>query len=176
MKHQVIGVVSSAAWVGDGINSGLLGLAYPELTSVTNAGESMKYDPFFFSAVKQKKFSHPCWHLSFSAYNLMLMLNRFFYRARPWHSSRYTLTSCRPSSRVPCLRRHRKCTGDFHLCNRPRPGLFSSDAHADYRPPPDAFLLHRRRAEVRVSQQLRSGHGQQQHYHRQRNNAQPRAE
>ncbi|KAJ7351511.1 acid protease [Mycena albidolilacea] len=59
VKHQVIGVVSSAAWVGDGINSGLLGLAYPELTSVTNAGESMKYDPFFFSAVKQKKISHP---------------------------------------------------------------------------------------------------------------------
>ncbi|KAJ7794320.1 acid protease [Mycena olivaceomarginata] len=48
VKHQVIGVVSSAAWVGDGINSGLLGLAYPELTSVTNAGE-----------IKQKKISHP---------------------------------------------------------------------------------------------------------------------
>ncbi|KAF8121726.1 aspartic peptidase domain-containing protein, partial [Mycena galopus ATCC 62051] len=40
---------------------GILGLAYPELTSVTSnpKGASMKYDPFFFSAVKQKRVSHP---------------------------------------------------------------------------------------------------------------------
>ncbi|KAJ7619810.1 acid protease [Mycena polygramma] len=52
VKHQEIGVVSSAAWSGDGINSGLLGLAYPFLTSVTNTtqGQSIQYNPFFFNA------------------------------------------------------------------------------------------------------------------------------
>ncbi|KAF7332955.1 Acid protease [Mycena venus] len=61
VKHQEIGVVSSAAWVGDGINSGLLGLAYPELTSVTNDidHQDMKYNPFFFNAVKQKLVPYP---------------------------------------------------------------------------------------------------------------------
>ncbi|KAJ6544502.1 aspartic peptidase domain-containing protein [Mycena capillaripes] len=61
VKTQEIGVVSSAAWVGDGINTGLLGLAYPFLTSVTNKshGQSIKYNPFFFNAVKQKRVPHP---------------------------------------------------------------------------------------------------------------------
>lgn len=61
VTHQEIGVVSSAAWVGDGINSGLLGLAYPSLTSVHGQyGQKMQYNPFFFSAVKQNQVPHPC--------------------------------------------------------------------------------------------------------------------
>ncbi|KAJ7884939.1 acid protease [Mycena leptocephala] len=61
VTHQEIGVVSSAAWVGDGINTGLLGLAYPHLTSVFNTshGENLQYNPFFFNAVKQNLVSHP---------------------------------------------------------------------------------------------------------------------
>ncbi|KAJ6464864.1 acid protease [Mycena sanguinolenta] len=59
VKRQEIGVVSSAAWSGDGINSGLLGLAYPGLTSVTSEGTQTKYNPFFFSAVQEKQVSHP---------------------------------------------------------------------------------------------------------------------
>ncbi|KAJ7027024.1 acid protease [Mycena alexandri] len=59
VKHQEIGVVSNASWVGDGINTGLLGLAYPWLTSVTNSkgGNKLQYNPFFFNAVKQKQVS-----------------------------------------------------------------------------------------------------------------------
>ncbi|KAJ7249768.1 aspartic peptidase domain-containing protein [Mycena haematopus] len=59
VKHQEIGVVSLAAWAGDGINSGLLGLAYPGLTSVTKNSEGMNYNPFFFSAVQERQVSHP---------------------------------------------------------------------------------------------------------------------
>ncbi|KAJ6616971.1 acid protease [Mycena sp. CBHHK59/15] len=61
VKQQEIGTPSLAAWQGDGINSGLLGLAYSGLTSVYNTTDPTKashanhlsYDPFFFTAVKQ---------------------------------------------------------------------------------------------------------------------------
>ncbi|KAJ7643179.1 acid protease [Mycena rosella] len=61
VTHQEIGMVASAAWTGDGINTGLLGLAYPSLTSVENTshGQGMLYNPFFFNAVKQNKIPHP---------------------------------------------------------------------------------------------------------------------
>jgi len=60
---QEIGVPTLAAWEGDGINTGLIGLAFPDLTSVYNTTDPTKasaenqlpYDPFFFSAVKEKK-------------------------------------------------------------------------------------------------------------------------
>ncbi|KAJ7620402.1 acid protease [Roridomyces roridus] len=67
VTHQEIGVVSQAAWMGDGVNSGLLGLAYPALTSVVNSSnhdDPILYDPFFFNAVKQKKVSHPYFSVS----------------------------------------------------------------------------------------------------------------
>ncbi|KAJ7616523.1 acid protease [Roridomyces roridus] len=54
VTHQEIGVVSKAAWMGDGVNSGLLGLAYPALTSVVNSSNPenpILYDPFFFNAL-----------------------------------------------------------------------------------------------------------------------------
>ncbi|KAK7001699.1 acid protease [Favolaschia claudopus] len=58
VTHQEIGLVSSAAWVGDGINSGLLGLAYPQLTSVSNKsnpGETATYYPVLSMAFQQKR-------------------------------------------------------------------------------------------------------------------------
>ncbi|KAJ7469827.1 acid protease [Mycena galericulata] len=73
VTHQEIGLVTSAAWVGDGINTGLLGLAYPLLTSVSNAstgsganghGAQMPYDPWFFSAVKQGRVREPYFSLA----------------------------------------------------------------------------------------------------------------
>ncbi|KAJ6616852.1 aspartic peptidase domain-containing protein [Mycena sp. CBHHK59/15] len=64
VTHQEIGVVSSAAWVGDGINTGLMGLAYPSLTSVRSGSKKLPYNPFFFNAVKQRKVSHPYFSLS----------------------------------------------------------------------------------------------------------------
>ncbi|KAF7308959.1 Acid protease [Mycena kentingensis (nom. inval.)] len=59
VPNQVIGLVNKAAWVGDGINTGLLGLAYPSLTSVKSVahGDRKQYPPFFFNAVQQKKIS-----------------------------------------------------------------------------------------------------------------------
>ncbi|KAJ7174692.1 aspartic peptidase domain-containing protein [Mycena filopes] len=65
VKHQEIGVVSNASWAGDGINTGLLGLAYPWLTSVTStAGKKLQYNPFFFNAVKQRQVAHPYFSLA----------------------------------------------------------------------------------------------------------------
>lgn len=68
VPKQEFGLVNKAAWVGDGVNSGLLGLCFPNLTSVytgTNASDDTSannepYKPFFFSAVKDKLVSKPC--------------------------------------------------------------------------------------------------------------------
>lgn len=87
MKNQEIGLVTRAAWNGDGesmclrivffvryrtrigISSGLVGLAYPDLTSVfagTNAsqddfpGNSVTYAPFPFRAVETGQLKDPC--------------------------------------------------------------------------------------------------------------------
>lgn len=66
-KNQTIGLVDSAAWLGDGTSSGLLGFAYPALTSVYSGSDPnsdstsnlLEYDPFFYTAVKQGR-SQPC--------------------------------------------------------------------------------------------------------------------
>ncbi|KAF8315777.1 aspartic peptidase domain-containing protein [Cantharellus anzutake] len=62
VTHQEIGLVTHASWHGDEINTGLLGLAYPGLTSVHDrkTGDQVIYDPLFFSAVKQSAVPHPC--------------------------------------------------------------------------------------------------------------------
>ncbi|KAJ7483177.1 acid protease [Mycena latifolia] len=67
VKQQEVATPDLAAWNGDGVNSGLLGLAYPGLTSVYNTTDPMKassanhipYDPFFFTAVKQSMVTNP---------------------------------------------------------------------------------------------------------------------
>jgi hypothetical protein len=67
VTNQEIGVVNKAAWSGDSITSGLLGLAYPGLTSVYNSSNPLNdslatsevYSPYFFTAVKEKKVN-PC--------------------------------------------------------------------------------------------------------------------
>ncbi|KAJ7770307.1 acid protease, partial [Mycena maculata] len=66
VTHQEIGIVSHAAWIGDGINTGLLGLAYPFLTSVASTahGQQMQYNPFFFNAVQQNKVPQPYFSLA----------------------------------------------------------------------------------------------------------------
>ncbi|KAJ7466275.1 aspartic peptidase domain-containing protein [Mycena galericulata] len=64
---QEIGVPNLAAWEGDSVNTGLIGLAFPDLTSVYNttdptkasAANNLPYNPFFISAVKQKKVKNP---------------------------------------------------------------------------------------------------------------------
>jgi hypothetical protein len=67
VTSQEVGVVTNAAWEGDSVSSGLIGLAYPGLTSVFNGtnpdndsdGNLEEYNPFFFTAVKEGKVSNP---------------------------------------------------------------------------------------------------------------------
>lgn len=55
VPRQQVALVESAAWNGDGITSGLMGLAYPAITSSSNrtTGFGVQYDPWFTTAVKQ---------------------------------------------------------------------------------------------------------------------------
>ncbi|KAF7315938.1 Acid protease [Mycena indigotica] len=67
VKNQELGFPTLAAWEGDGVNTGLIGLAFPDLTSVYNTTDPTKassanqipYDPLFVSAVKQKRVKAP---------------------------------------------------------------------------------------------------------------------
>lgn len=72
VPKQEFGVVNAAAWEGDGINSGLIGLCFPNITSVytgtdpdadSNANNE-PYNPFFFNAVKDKLVSKSCEYMS----------------------------------------------------------------------------------------------------------------
>ncbi|KAF8183823.1 acid protease [Mycena galopus ATCC 62051] len=72
ITQQEIGTPDRAAWDGDGVNSGLLGLGFSSLTSVYNTSDFTKtsnknhipYDPFFFTAVKQGAVTHPFFSLA----------------------------------------------------------------------------------------------------------------
>ncbi|KAJ7478969.1 acid protease [Mycena latifolia] len=63
VTKQEIGVPTVAGWAGDGLTSGILGLAFPDATSVYNttnlqdisSSTSLIYNPFFFTAVQEKK-------------------------------------------------------------------------------------------------------------------------
>ncbi|KAK7045280.1 acid protease [Favolaschia claudopus] len=67
VAKQEIGVPTLTAWEGDGINTGLIGLAFPGLTSVFNTTDPTKasnanqlpYSPLFLSGVAQKKVKNP---------------------------------------------------------------------------------------------------------------------
>lgn len=68
VKKQEIGLVTDAAWEGDGVNTGLMGLAYSGLTSVYNGTDPDKdssstaahYSPLFSTAVSDGVVSQPC--------------------------------------------------------------------------------------------------------------------
>ncbi|KAJ7107936.1 aspartic peptidase domain-containing protein [Mycena epipterygia] len=67
--QQEIGVPTLNAFLGDGVSEGVLGLAFPGLTSVyttNNASElvQMQYTPFFLNAVQQKKVKNPFFSIS----------------------------------------------------------------------------------------------------------------
>ncbi|KAF7795741.1 hypothetical protein EIP86_006908 [Pleurotus ostreatoroseus] len=67
VAHQEISLATNAAWEGDTVNTGLIGLAYPGLTSVYNgtnpdldsASNNLPYNPFFFTAVQEKAVKEP---------------------------------------------------------------------------------------------------------------------
>lgn len=54
VPQQEVALVRYAAWEGDGHSSGLVGLAYPAVTSATNrtSGEAAEYSPLFTSMVR----------------------------------------------------------------------------------------------------------------------------
>lgn len=69
VAKQEIGIVTNAAWEGDGFNTGLMGLASPNLTSVFRGTDpdddefpqtQIPYNPVFYSAVQQGVVSNPC--------------------------------------------------------------------------------------------------------------------
>ncbi|KAJ7787523.1 acid protease [Mycena olivaceomarginata] len=67
VSHQEFAVPDSIAGLsGNGILSGLLGLAFPSLTAVHNITDGTRalYDPFFFTAVKQKKLKNSIFSVS----------------------------------------------------------------------------------------------------------------
>lgn len=55
VAQQEVALVDYAAWSGDGHSSGLLGLAYPSITSATNrtTGKGVEYNPLFTNMVDQ---------------------------------------------------------------------------------------------------------------------------
>jgi len=67
VKSQEIGLVTQAAWTGDGENTGIMGLAYPALTHVYSGNNPAAdvpsnprtYNPLFFTAVLNKVVSNP---------------------------------------------------------------------------------------------------------------------
>ncbi|KAF7332948.1 Acid protease [Mycena venus] len=67
VSHQEICLPTQARYEGDGIFSGILGLAFPAGINVFNTtvpanasdGNRLPFDPFFFSAVKEKKVKRP---------------------------------------------------------------------------------------------------------------------
>ncbi|KAI4162983.1 MAG: hypothetical protein LQ342_003494 [Letrouitia transgressa] len=63
IKDQLIGIVENAAWLGDGITSGLIGLAFPSLTNAfagadpkkVNKSDPLIYNPIFTNLYKEGK-------------------------------------------------------------------------------------------------------------------------
>lgn len=75
VSHQEVGVVTLAAWVGDGVSSGLVGLAFPTLTSaypgtkvsadnqITNR---IKYPSIIETILEIEKLTEPVFSLALS--------------------------------------------------------------------------------------------------------------
>ena len=69
---QEVGVVDYAAWTGDGESSGILGLAYPGLTSAWEGSEQdssedsvqEEYEPIFMSMISQGLIQEPVFSLA----------------------------------------------------------------------------------------------------------------
>lgn len=56
VPDQQVAIVDYAAWAGDGISSGLVGFAYPAVTSAQAAdGSSVEYNPLFTTMVAEKR-------------------------------------------------------------------------------------------------------------------------
>ncbi|KAJ6508181.1 acid protease [Mycena sanguinolenta] len=72
VEKQVVPIPIHASYLGDGINSGIIGLSFPGGTTVFNTTDPLKasaanqiiYSPFFLSAVEQKKVENPSFSIA----------------------------------------------------------------------------------------------------------------
>ncbi|KAJ6599758.1 acid protease, partial [Mycena vulgaris] len=85
VSQQEIGVPNSTAFLGDGVSEGVLGLAFPRLTSVflpdpQNAShiQQMPYSPFFINAIEHKKVKSPLFSISLDRPTLEQQANESF--------------------------------------------------------------------------------------------------
>ncbi|KAJ7478970.1 acid protease [Mycena latifolia] len=85
VRKQEIGVPTVAGWFGDGITSGILGLAFPDATSVYNATSVedissstnlIYYNPFFFTAVQEKKVTNPYFSIALNRPSFAAQLSK----------------------------------------------------------------------------------------------------
>lgn len=68
VTKQEFGLVTDAAWSGDGVTTGILGLAYPQLADVYNGNDpnndtlngAAPYNSIFRMAVEENVVSNPC--------------------------------------------------------------------------------------------------------------------
>ncbi|KAJ7648396.1 acid protease [Mycena polygramma] len=64
VTQQIFGLPNDNAFLGDGVSEGVLGLAFPRLTSVYNSTGQMQYTPFFLKSVEEKKLENPVFSIS----------------------------------------------------------------------------------------------------------------
>lgn len=66
VPKQEVALVTEAAWAGDGTSEGLVGLAYPSITSASyrGNGSAATYDPVFTTMVKEKIVDHAVFTLA----------------------------------------------------------------------------------------------------------------
>jgi hypothetical protein len=88
VPHQEIGIVTMAAWQGDGVNSGVLGLASPNLTVAYNGTNpevdepfktQIPYNPVFYTAVQEGVVSEPYFSLALNRGSLSEAENNSIY-------------------------------------------------------------------------------------------------
>ncbi|KAJ7069940.1 acid protease [Mycena amicta] len=86
VRNQVVATPTVAHILGDGQKSGILGLAFPDETSMFNVSDPTTatahlqnpYDPFFFTAVKQNKVKHPYFSVALNRGSVANELNSTF--------------------------------------------------------------------------------------------------
>ncbi|KAJ7664537.1 acid protease [Mycena polygramma] len=78
VTQQIFGLPNLNAFLGDGVSEGVLGLAFPRLTSVYNSTGQMQYTPFFLKAVEENKLVNPVFSISLDRPNFEQSKNDSF--------------------------------------------------------------------------------------------------
>lgn len=124
-----------------GISSGLIGLAHPDLTSVYDGddpsvdewfGNSLFYNPFFYTAVSEGAVSEPC--MAFSLGHACETITdralcRLLYRAQPRKLLGRGKLYFRPEPWLSRFWRNCSCGRDQHFDNGSDPRILDLDVH-----------------------------------------------